>query len=78
MSNDQLPRWEIVTDHHSQYFTRQNTWAAAGAVWFTPDKGGMWGAHVRVPGSNSRSAHLVTEAEAKAWVELTVGLIYVQ
>jgi hypothetical protein len=74
MSNDQVPRWEKATDHHSQYFTRQNTWSSAGAVWFDPAKG-MWGAHVRVPGDSSLSAHLATETEAKAWVELTAGLI---
>jgi hypothetical protein len=75
MSNDQVPRWERFTNHHSQYFTRQNTWAAAGAMWFNPAKGGMWTAIVQVPGDSSLSAHLATEAEAKAWVELTVGLV---
>jgi hypothetical protein len=72
MSNDQLPRWERATDHHSRYITRQNTWALAGAVRFYPQKT-VWAAHVR--GVMPSGIHFATEAEAKAWVEMTVGLM---
>jgi hypothetical protein len=74
MSNDQLPRWDKSPYHPNRYITRQNTWVAAGEVWFSPASG-MWAAHVRVPGYSSLGTHLVTEAEAKAWVEMTVGLV---
>jgi hypothetical protein len=74
MSNDQLPRWDKAPYHPSRYITRPNTWVAEGEVWFSPANG-VWTAQVRVPGHSSLGAHLVTEAEAKAWVELTVGLI---
>jgi hypothetical protein len=72
MSNDQLPRWDKTTDHRSRYVTRPDTWVSAGAVWFSPASG-MWDAHVR--GVMPSEIQFATEAEAKAWVEVTAGLI---
>jgi hypothetical protein len=72
MSNDQLPRWEKAPHHHSRYITRPNTWVPAGAVWFYPQKN-VWTAHVR--GVMPSDIYFATETEAKAWVELTAGLI---
>ena len=72
MSNNRVPRWEKTISHHSQYVTKQNTWVPAGAVQFYLQKN-VWTALVR--GVRSSGIRFATEADAKAWVEMTVGLI---